>query len=114
MLGTRLVVSQCGGWSILRGGGKGASCTAQHSEQPVGCVADGDGEWCRGSGPQERRGHSTCHVPLSTLKCREAALSRVWRCGGGWSRLRGGGKGTSCTAQHSEQPVGCVADGEGS
>ena len=55
----------------------------------------------------------TLDVPLSTLKCDEAALSRLAARGGDQSMLRGGGKGASCTAQHSEQPVGCVVDGEG-
>ena len=34
-----------GGQRKLRGGGEGASSTACDSEQPVGCVADGEGEW---------------------------------------------------------------------
>ena len=29
----------------LRGGGESASSTAHDSEQPVGCVAVGEGEW---------------------------------------------------------------------
>ena len=32
--------------------------------------------------------------------------------GGGQRQLRRGGEGTSRTAYDSEQPVGCVADGE--
>ena len=34
-----------GGQRKLRGGGEGASSTAHDSEQPVGCVAVGEGEW---------------------------------------------------------------------
>ena len=52
-----------GGQRKLRGGGEGASRTAHDSEQPVGCVVDGEGEWCRGSAPQERWGHATCSLP---------------------------------------------------
>ena len=29
----------------LRGGGEGGSSTADHSEQAVVCVVDGEGEW---------------------------------------------------------------------
>ena len=34
-----------GGQRKLRRGGEGASRTAYDSEQPVGRVADGEGEW---------------------------------------------------------------------
>ena len=95
---------------MLRGDSEGGSSTAQHSEQPVVCVADGEGEWCRGSGPQERCGHTTCPSQPSNAARR---LYHVWRRGGGWSMLRGGGEGAIRTAHDSEQPVGCVADGEG-
>ena len=29
----------------------------------LACVVDGEGEWCRGSAPQERWGHATCSLP---------------------------------------------------
>ena len=34
-----------GGQRKLRGGSEGASSTADHSEQAVVCVVDGEGEW---------------------------------------------------------------------
>ena len=97
-----------GGQIMLRGGGEGSSCSAHHSEQAVGCVVDGEGEWWRRSGPQERCGHSTC--PSQPSNARGGCIHIVGGGGGGQSMLRGGGEGASCTAHHSKQEVGRALD----
>ena len=58
-----------------------------------------------------RDGRST----LTSLKCDRRVRGGFIAVGGvsGPRKLRGGGEGASCTADDSEQPVGCVVDGEG-
>ena len=58
---TCLEVATCkqgstGSRRVVQGGRKGASCTDHHSEQPVGCVVDGEGERFCFSGIQGRWG----------------------------------------------------------
>ena len=83
------------------------------SEQPEGCVVDGEGEWCRGSAPQERWGHATCSLPQPSNATSVRWLVIATDGGGGQRKLRGGGEGFSRTAYDSEQPVVCVVDSEG-
>ena len=65
-------------------------------------------------GLAHRSSGDTRHVvSLTPIKCREAAISHDSRLTAVAVRLRGGGKGASSTAHHSEQPMGLMADGEG-